>query len=202
MLGKFAFMVIVAALLGMATPGYANGGDQEVTNTNDSGPGSFRQAVLDVGPGNLITFKLPGSPPHTILLTSGAVSLDSTMSIVGPGALDLIIDASYTSQIFSAANNGQTLHIEGLTLARGEVTGSVDGAALSNFGAAVTFAACIIRDCSSERDGGAIWQTSIGTPSVTLRDTTVMNCLAGLNGGAAAADGGTIHVVRPTTKPR
>ncbi len=40
-----------------------------VTNTDDSGPGSLRQAILDANanPGaDLITFNIPGAGPHTI----------------------------------------------------------------------------------------------------------------------------------------
>lgn len=46
-----------------------------VTNTNDSGPGSLRQAMLEAngvtsGP-DQIDFNIPGEGPHTITLTSG-----------------------------------------------------------------------------------------------------------------------------------
>src|SRR5262249_47175779 len=45
-----------------------------VVNTNDSGPGSLRQAILDAdnNPGlDLINFNIPGAAPYVINLTSG-----------------------------------------------------------------------------------------------------------------------------------
>jgi hypothetical protein len=60
-----------------------------VTNTNDSGPGSLRQAILDANhnPGlDTITFAIPGAGPHVI--TPGATNRVPT----GLGALPQIID--------------------------------------------------------------------------------------------------------------
>jgi VCBS repeat protein len=58
-----------------------------VTNTNDSGPGSFRQAIIDAGANSgadTITFNVPGGVPQSIKLvtplpaSSGSVTIDAT----------------------------------------------------------------------------------------------------------------------------
>ncbi|MCA9426002.1 MAG: hypothetical protein KC994_13060, partial [Candidatus Omnitrophica bacterium] len=183
------------SLIGVS-PGWS--ANQVVTNTNDSGAGSFRAAVSNVGAGEDITFNIAGSPPHTIVLTSGNISLPSSVNIIGPGALDVIIDANYNSQIFAAPGNGQTITIEGLTLKRGIVTGSNDGGILANFGASINFSGCAIQDATSARNGGAFYQTSSGSPSITLRDSTVSDCYAQSDGGAASIDGGTFNVFNST----
>jgi len=57
-----------------------------VTNTNDSGPGSLRQAILDANanPGaDMITFAIPGAGLHTIALASALPSITDTLSIDG-----------------------------------------------------------------------------------------------------------------------
>jgi len=62
-----------------------------VTNTNDSGPGSFRQAVLDsnAAPGlDVIEFAIPGSGVHTIP-TASPITITDALFIQGysqPGA--------------------------------------------------------------------------------------------------------------------
>src|ERR1041384_1801351 len=52
-----------------------------VTNTNDSGPGSLRQALADVNDGDTINFGVSG----TIALTSGELVIDKDITISGPG---------------------------------------------------------------------------------------------------------------------
>ena len=55
-----------------------------VTNTNDSGPGTLRQAILDAeaNPGaDSITFNIPGSGPHTISPTSALPTITQTVAI-------------------------------------------------------------------------------------------------------------------------
>jgi hypothetical protein len=55
-----------------------------VTNTNDSGPGSLRQAILDANanPGaDSITFNIPGPGPHTISPTSALPMIIATVVI-------------------------------------------------------------------------------------------------------------------------
>ena len=56
-----------------------------VTNTNDSGPGSFRQAVTDAAPGDTIDFAVTG----TITLSTQIDLPVTDINIVGPG-MDLL----------------------------------------------------------------------------------------------------------------
>ena len=52
-----------------------------VTNTNDSGPGSLRQALTIANDGDTIGFAVTG----TINLTSGELVIDKNIIISGPG---------------------------------------------------------------------------------------------------------------------
>jgi len=52
-----------------------------VTNTNDSGPGSLRQALANANNGDTINFAVT----RTIFLTSGELLVDKTVTISGPG---------------------------------------------------------------------------------------------------------------------
>src|SRR4030095_589170 len=55
-----------------------------VTNTNNSSAGSFRQALADANDGDTIDFD--ASVTGTIMLISGQLSVEHSVTISGPGA--------------------------------------------------------------------------------------------------------------------
>src|SRR5438477_13189650 len=61
-----------------------------VTNLNDSGPGSLRDAIAASGSGDTINFAVTG----TIVLTSASLSVNHNLTIQGPGANSLTIRRS------------------------------------------------------------------------------------------------------------
>ncbi len=75
-----------------------------VTNTNDSGPGSLRQALADANDGDIINFAVTG----TIGLTSGELLVNNSVTISGPGASVLAVNANAKSRVFHIAP-GKTL---------------------------------------------------------------------------------------------
>src|SRR5260370_22692073 len=66
-----------------------------VTSTNDSGPGSLRQALADANDGDTIEFAVTG----TIGLTSGELLVDTSITISGPGATNMDVNGS-ASRVF------------------------------------------------------------------------------------------------------
>ena len=88
-----------------------------VINTNDSGPGSLRQALVDANDGDTINFdsSLNG---QRITLTSGELNVDKDVTISGPGAKNLAVDGNAQSRVFDV-NPGKTVTIDGLTVANG-----------------------------------------------------------------------------------
>src|SRR5712691_6383322 len=67
-----------------------------VSNLNDDGPGSLRQAIRDAAPNDTINFSVTG----TITLTSGQLLLTNSVSINGPGARNLAVSGNLSSRIF------------------------------------------------------------------------------------------------------
>jgi hypothetical protein len=62
-----------------------------VTNGNDSGSGSLRQAILNASSGDIINF----SPSvTTVTLTSGELVIDKNLIITGPGANRLTVQVN------------------------------------------------------------------------------------------------------------
>ena len=101
------------ALAALADASSARAGTLKVTTLNDSGPGSLRQAIGDASPGDTITFDVKG----TITLTSGALMIDKSLDIQGPGPGKLKISGNDTSRVFVIASG--TVTMAGMTIAEG-----------------------------------------------------------------------------------
>ena len=157
----------------------------QVTNTNDSGSGSFRQAVADanLAPGaDTISFAVTG----TITLAGGPIVVNGgTLEIDGPGRSLLTISGNRTSALL-AASPGTTVHLKGLTLADGSAGGG-GGGAVNNFGGTVVIAdAAFLRN--SAFAGGAIENHDGGTMTITGSTFS----------GNSALPGGAISNLRST----
>ncbi len=103
----------VAVLLFAATAMSAHAATITVTNTNDSGPGSLRQALAVAHDGDRITFAVSG----TITLTSGALVVAKSVTISGPGADQLSIVGIPFQSVFAVG----AATISGLTIRNGAV---------------------------------------------------------------------------------
>jgi hypothetical protein len=154
-----------------------------VTNTNDSGPGSLRQAILNANlspDDNVIDFDLSCSP-CTITLTSGELLIDNngTLTISGLGANQLSVSGNNVSRVFLTQPD-VNLTINGLTISGGAVTGT--GGAIYMQGA-LTLNDTIVSDNSASEEGGGIYN---GGGTVTLNNTAVSD-------NSASGDGGGIY---------
>src|SRR6266705_2085399 len=67
-----------------------------VTNLNDSGSGSLRQALADANDGDTIEFAVTG----TISLTSGELLVAKNITISGPAAESLAVNGNAKSTVF------------------------------------------------------------------------------------------------------
>jgi beta-glucanase (GH16 family) len=172
-----------------------------VTNLNDSGPGSLRQALMTIADGGTITFD-PGLAGGTVALTSGQLAIDSPVTIDASAAPGVAVSGGNSSRVVrvaagavvaindlvisdgaAAPQGGGILNFGDLSLDRVEVTGNTEiGAGPASF----------------EFGGGGIYNADGST--LNLTDSTVSNNSA-INqpgGGIYGFFNATINITRST----
>ncbi len=91
-----------------------------VTNNNDAGPGSLRQAMLSACPGSTITFDPTFfATPQVITLASDLPHITQALTITGPGADFLTLNGNNFSMFliaYTASNPTISVNFSGLTL--------------------------------------------------------------------------------------
>src|SRR6476646_7807670 len=156
--------VIIGVLLLCVFVTAAHAATITVTNTNDSGPGSLRQALAVAHDGDSITFAVSG----TITLTSGGLGVTKNVTISGPGADQLSIDGNQTDFVFGV-DPDKTATISGLTIRNGQ-------AGLGNVGT-LTVSNCAVSGNSSGVSNVANGQAS------TNATLTIANSIISDNSG-------------------
>jgi hypothetical protein len=108
----FLFTLLCAAVASWAS---VHAATITVTNTNDGGPGSLRQALAIAQDGDTIQFSVTG----TIILTSGPLSVPESkvINISGPGASALVVNGNATTFLFRLGRG--TVSISDLALTNG-----------------------------------------------------------------------------------
>src|SRR5215471_10925548 len=85
-----AKILTIGVLLLYAAVIHAQATTITVTSTNDSGPGSLRQALADANDGDTINFDV-SLKGQTIALTSDELVIDKSITITGPGSDQLAV---------------------------------------------------------------------------------------------------------------
>src|SRR5262249_47440078 len=116
-----------------------------VTNLNDAGPGSLRQALADADAPGADTIVFQPGLSGTITL-SRQLFVNDSVTITGPGAGVLTISGNNHSRIFQIDNGTNAsidVTISGLTLTQGN-SGVLDGGAISVANEALTLRGVVI----------------------------------------------------------
>ena len=88
-----------------------------VTNTQDSGPGSVRDAIISANPGDTITFDTAGifATRQTILLKSELL-VDKDLTIQGPAFNGPRISGQQAVRVFNITSAATTVTLSGMTI--------------------------------------------------------------------------------------
>jgi hypothetical protein len=161
-----------------------------VTNNNDSGPGSLRQAIADAAPGDTINFAVTG----TITLTSAELVIDKDLTIQGPGAQMLTISGNNSVRIFHLENSSSRINVTLSDLKIANGLADYGGGIYSFNTGMINITRCNIsrntaNNSSPNSKGGGIYNSSFGV--LTITDCTITVNTA--RSGADAAGGGIFN---------
>ena len=185
---RTVFVFLIALFLTANTDVFAR--TITVTNSNDAGSGSLRDAINNAKAGNRIEF---APNVNSVILTSGEILITQDLTICGKKeTANVIISGNKNSRIFSLLVG--TLNISNLTLANGKAN---DGGAVYVLNNSNLFAAnCIFESNFADNhdksaNGGAV-EVVNGTFSA---DNCIFNDNHAIS-NAGSANGGAVNVVR------
>ena len=200
-LGKRVVIGTGAALgaTALAAPA-AQAATYEVENTNDSGLGSLRQAVLyaEANGDEADTITFDSSVTGDITLTSGEIEITYPLDIQGPGAEVLYISGDESSRIFNIDGDtgGEDVSISGLTLLEGYAdAGPPVGGALASAGADLTLTDSVVTGNRAPLGGGV----AVTAGTLTIERSSLVDNLALNGGGLLAAGVSDGSVIRDST---
>jgi len=172
-----------AAAIAPATP---------VTNCDDDGPGSLRATIAAAASGD--TIDLSALTCATISLTTGYIGVaQDDLTLIGPGASALAIDAGSTSGVLRHTGAG-TLSLAGLTISHGQYAGAtpLGGCLYSAANLSVTNSTvsnCEVDGSGTMARGGAIYTQG----NLTLESSVVTQNLVKAIGAPAYGGGVYVH---------
>ncbi|MGL6076340.1 MAG: choice-of-anchor Q domain-containing protein [Fimbriiglobus sp.] len=174
-----------------------------VTNTNDTGAGSLRQAILDANAAagaDDVIFDASFATAKTITL-QGEIAISQETRVIGPGENLLTIAngaaSSATSRIFNlaAVPTNSKVTISSMKLTGGNPT--TGGGAIYMYDEDLTLSRVIISGNRTDDDGGAI--NSERSSNITILDSTISgNVASDQGGGIYFYDSGGLKIERST----
>lgn len=196
-INRFCRFSVLFLLLFVVCPGYGTAATLNVTNTNDSGAGSLRQAIADAASGDTINFSL--TYPATITVST-KLSIYEEITINGPGAGSLEVRMTGEDSVFlinqsSSANN--TVTIKGLKISGGNAP---RGGGINLVSAGLHLENCRISGNRAAGGGGVAVSTG---GSLTVIDTEIVlnqadKSTTGSGGGINVMDGCSLNMERVT----
>jgi predicted outer membrane repeat protein len=152
-----------------------------VTNGNDSGSGSLRQALADANDGDTINFD---ASVGTVTLTTAELAIDKSLTLSGAPQMVTVARSSQTEFRIFHVMPGHSVEINGLTISGGHITGD-NGGGILNDHSTLTIAYCtvfgnaIVSAEFGPNSGGGIYNSG----TMTLNQVVVNNNNASFSGG-------------------
>ena len=179
----------LAVLLGLSSAlafsPAASAGGFLVTNTNDAGAGSLRQAILDAnGAAGADSITFDSSVTGTITLTSGGLGVYDDLTISGPGASTLTVSGSGTFGIFQC--DAPSASLAALSISGLSITGGIagNGGGIMGYNCPITLDSVVVSGNSASNLGGGVAAFGVQS-SLEISNSTISGNVGGGGGGVA-----------------
>ena len=172
-----------------------------VMNTNDNGPGSLRQAILDSCDGNATTIDFNSNLANQIIRLNSELIIDLDINIINSKAKNLIIsgdsdgDGHSDTRVFNVGTGGG-LTLENITIADG-IAGNGGGIYIESGLKPVIIRKSTFLNNEATGNGGAIYSKQ--SIEVTIINSTFVNNGASNQGGAIYGDDGSVTTIINST---
>jgi hypothetical protein len=178
------------AALFAGAPSAAPAATFTVSNTDDSGAGSLRQAILDASGAfgdDIIVFDSFFATPRTIALTTTELLIDSNIDIQGPGANLLTVRAPAIANVrtFAVSGANTVATLAGMTISGDNDATPISGGIYSfGFNIQLNIANSTIRNNSNTTGGGGVDNAH----TVTITNCTISNNSGIIGGGVFSSN--------------
>lgn len=167
-----------------------------VTNTNDAGAGSLRQAILDAAPGETIAI-----PAGRYTLRTGELAVEKSINLSGAGPAATVIQASGTFRALLVSGAGIVATLSGVTVRDGDPRGAgpeIGGGIFVN-GSSLTLSDVLVTGNAAEAASGLPGDSAEGggigalgpNSDLVVRDSTISENVASAAGAPGKEGGGT-----------
>ncbi len=125
-----------------------------VTSNDDSGPGCLRECIADASPGDEIRFD-PGLDGLPIVLTSGELVIDKSLTITGRGVENTILEGNLLGRALSIEYGAEvTVVISGVTIRNAGGPATEVGGGIYNRATLIVSDSTITGNSATRKGGG------------------------------------------------
>src|SRR5262245_24680502 len=176
-----------------------------VVNSNDSGAGSLRQAILDACDGCTITLANTVLSP---IILSAELAIDKNLTIQGPAASLLTISGNHSVRLFNIGSVTRAIDVthSRLTLTNGKaplVDGqTIGGCIFNNSTETLTITSVTVSNSTAQGGiglgGGGILNNNTGTVDITNSTISGNSSFDGFGSGITNNVTGTVNITNST----